>query len=127
VSEVINTDTKILVRYFMLDEDGYVEESKWLMASRKCVNSGPYHYRVFGSGHGDTMMNSAYDWVERYDGDIAKAVSYASRLAKIVKCGKKLLEAGWDWELVMIRDITRRTVTSITDNAMAFLAVAALD
>lgn len=123
MSEVIGTVTKIHIRYYFLGDDGEEEDSKWLLGSRKYVNSGPYSYRI----RGDVCKLSAYDWVERYDGDITKAVSYAARLAKIVKCGKKLLDRGWEWELIMIRDVTRRTVTPITNNAMAFLAVAALD
>lgn len=123
MSEIIGTVTKIHIRYFLLDDDGDEVEERWLMGNRKYVNSGPYSYRTRGSVCKDT----AYDWVERYDGDIAKAMSYAARLAKIVKCGKKLLNAGWEWELVMVRDVTRRTVTSVTNNAMAVLAVAALD
>ncbi len=123
MSEVVDTITKIYVRYYLLDDDGDEVEEKWLHGSRRHINSGPYHYRLYGS----IMMNTAYDWVERYHGDIAKAMSYAARLAKIVKCGKKLLAKGWDWELVMVREVTRRTVTSITNNAMAVLAVAALD
>lgn len=123
MSEVIETVTKIYIRYFFLDDDGDEVEEKWLHGSRKYANSGPYHYRLYGA----YMASSAYDWVERYDGDIAKAMSYATRLAQIVKCGKRLLSVGWEWELVMVRDITRRTITPITNNAMAVLAVAALD
>ena len=123
MSEIVKTATKIHVRYFLLDEDGDECDSKWLHGSRKYTTTGPYYYRLYG----DVCKDTAYDWVDRYDGDIAKAMSYAARLAKIVKCGKKLLGRGWEWELVMVREVTRRTVTSITNNAMAVLAVAALD
>ena len=120
MSEIVKTVTKIHIRYFLLDEDGEEMDSKWLFGSERL---GKYTYRCYGDG----MRLGAYDWVERYGGDIPKAMSYAGRLAKIVKCGKKLLNRDWDWELVMVRDITRRTETSITNNAMAVLAVAALD
>jgi hypothetical protein len=122
VSEVVNTVTKIHIRYNLLDEDGYVDRSKWLYATEKSYGSGTYDYRLYKS-----TMVGAYDWVERYNGDVTKAMDMASRLAKIIKCGKKLLAMGWEWELVMVRDITRRTVTPVTNNAMAVLAVAALD
>jgi hypothetical protein len=126
MSEVIETITKIYVRYFLLDDVGNEVDLKWLHGSRKYATSGPYDYRLFGGLHYDAMSN-AYDWVDRYNGDVTKAVDMASRLAKIVKCGKKLLAEGWEWELVMVRDVTRRTVTTVTNNAMVFLAVAALD
>ena len=123
MSEVVETVTKIYVRYFYLDDDDKEIDMKWLHVYEPKTMSGPHSYEVYGEHCG--LPN--HDWVERYDGDIAKAVSYAPRMAKIVKCGKNLLENGWDWELVMVRDVTRRTVTPITHNAMAVLAVAALD
>lgn len=121
MSKIVKTVNKLYIRYYRLDDSFEETGSKWLHGYED--HRGKYSYRVY-SNH---MRDSAYDWVDRYDGDLDQAIKYATRLAKIIKCGKKLLERGWEFELVLVREVTHQTTTTLTDNAMATLAVAALD
>lgn len=126
MSEIVHDQFKIYVRYlyWAMNEDSEEEEIidiKWL-AGRQKGDSQNYSYS-FRSG----MEGWALDWVERYDGDLQLAMDMATKLAQIVKIGRRLIEGGWRWELVLVRDTTHRTITPLNEaNAMVVLAVAAL-
>ena len=125
-SKVIRDKTQIYVRYRLFDEDGIEIEKKrrWLGASSKGPRSTwrktKWEYRT------EYHRSSAHEWVNRY-GDRAKAMDMARKLAQIVKVGKELLDKGYVYDLVMVREVTKRTVVSLTDNPMVVLAVAAMD
>lgn len=118
MSEVIKNQIRFFIRYVKFDDDGTPLEERWL-----CANEDHYY---------DPPKRK---WYLRYDVDWAhdfqkshgeKAQQYANALGKIVKCGKEKLERGWKLEVVFIRDVTSRTMTVVTDNPMAVIAIAAL-
>ena len=120
---IVHEQFKIYVRYLdwgVLDDEEYVVEERWLAARRK-GDSDNYNYSF------RSEMGWAHDWVDRYDGDLHMAMDMATKLAQIVKIGRRLIEENWTWELVLIHDKTHRTVTPLNEaNAMVVLAVAAL-
>jgi hypothetical protein len=123
-SKVIKDKIRIYVRYRLFDEETGEEirrKTQWLTASKRRVgHEWKWTYRTEYSKFG------ALDWVGRYNGDREKAMDMARKLAQIVKCGKELLENDYVYDLVMVREITRRTEVSLSDNPMVVIAVAAM-
>ena len=120
MSEVIENRIRFFVRYVKFDDDGTPLDEKWL----HCVSedwTGEHPKRKWTLR---TDIKYAHDFQESHD---EKAQQYANALGKIVKCGKRLLAKGWKLEVVFARDVTRRTMTVVTDNPMAVIAIAALD
>lgn len=124
MSKVIKDKIRIYVRYRLFDDEGVEIEKKrrWLGASNKGRGRDrkiKWEYRK------EYYRGSAHEWVNRY-GDRAKAIDMARKLAQIVKVGRDLLERGYVYDLVMVREVTKRTVVSLTDNPMVVIAVAAM-
>lgn len=119
MSEVLDDKIRIYVRYRKFDKDsGEVKHAVWLNGRLDTNDKWSYSLRAHWS--------TALDWVERYEGDRAKAMDMARKLAQIVKCGKRKLQDGYVYDLYMVRDVTRRTEVSLTDNPMVVIAVAAM-
>jgi hypothetical protein len=119
VSEII-TKTQVFVRYFRRDENGDVDEKtiRWLGAEEE---RDKWHYFT------SPKMCRALDWYWRYEEDLPMALDMANKLAQIVKVGKRRLKVGAEFELVLVREETKRTVTVLDkDNGMIVLALAAL-
>ena len=123
MSEIIKDEIKILVRYRLFDEEDEddVSDEMWLAASveNKFSENPIWHYKL------TSYKDSAFNWLPRYR-DREKAIDMARKLAQIVKVGKELLEAGYVYDLYMIREVTRRTEISLSDNAMVVIALSAL-
>lgn len=117
MSEIFKEQIRFFVRYVKFDDDGTPLRETWL-----CSNTNSWSDKR--TWRLRTSAKYAHDFQESH-GD--KAQQYATALGKIVKVGKQKLENGWKLEIVFVRDVTRRTMTVVTDNPMAAIAIAALD
>jgi hypothetical protein len=119
MSEVFKDQIRFFVRYVKFDDDGTPLNEMWLCADEDHTYDPPKRdWRLSKS------PRRAHDF-QRSHGE--KAQTYAMSLGKIVKVGKQKLANGWKLEIVFVRDVTRRTMTVVTDNPMAVIALAALD
>lgn len=120
MSEVAKNVVKIHSRVVKFDEDGTPLEEHWLCAHEDDSYDPPKRKWYLRRG-----IDYAFDFKATY-GD--KAQTYALSISKVTKVVKeKLKRKGWKLEIVFVREVTRRTVTVLTDNPMAVIALAALD
>jgi len=109
---------EIFVRYVLYDDDGEERLVRWLGADQ---DGDKWIYSV------RKTRLSALEWVNRYYGDLRKAMDMAGKLAQIVHVGRRKISNGWKWDLVLIHTVVKQTTTILDkDNAMIVLALAAL-
>ena len=124
--DIDRDETKILVRFHWSDPDGnFADDFVFLGARVKTTKSNGQKSRTYRQVRN---IDNAYDWLADFDGDYVKAIDMANKLAKVNKVGKKLMQEGFEVEVVLVRTIFKQTVVPLTkDNPLAVLAAASLE